>query len=812
MFLSFFIPSKYAEYGYAVMIILKFYSCGIVFSIFARARKHSSYATLCGAIIYTFSAVLFVGFYQSFFINPLIIFPLLILGVDYLYEKDDPKLYVIMLAISFVTYFYFAYMMCILVVLYFIIKLVFEHKKSHDQRQHIMPLVLKFILFSILAVGISAISLLPSLIVMLHAGRLGLSHYLPLLFNRQYYIGMLSGFTTGFNMLGRDCNIGWGAIALVCVIALFTFPKKNNKIKFEFILMTIGLLIPFVGHIMNGFSYTANRWVWSYNLLVAYIVTLMVPELSYLSKKQICIVTISVGAYIIFDYFLNGKIMNRLLTIVAILLFVIIATCIVFKNIPQKFYKYTICIISCICVVCLSYFSFSKSMQNSFANNVESGKAFEIATTADGLPILSDVKTSDGTRFDTFGLPVVQNATWLYGVSGINFYVSVYNNNIDEFHDSIGLNRQFSYMYKGLERRSELEALMGVNHFFVNGNNISKPVGYQKLEAGKNVNGVPVYSFSPEKKTSMFYLFDRTLSYKQYNKADPITRQQMLMQACVTNKETNYTTTNIDQIQKSSIDYQIKAINGVSIKGKDFNVTQQGGQVELDFTPQTKEELYVYLKGITYKNGEEGFYSMNLQGYYNNDVVVNASSVNNGTTEYSHMHGGKTEQLINLGAANGPINRVVITFNSPGRYTIKNLQILSRDANSIQKNMSQLNGNVAKVFFDGNEFGCNVNINKKKRLFTSVPYSTGWRAYDNGKKIRIDKTDVAFMSIQLKRGHHQIVFKYRTPGLYEGLIITLFSIFIFTIMIHKINLKNCKEKGKKSKYGCKNIGDRTMLQ
>lgn len=205
--ISFFIPAKYAEVGYAAMITLKFYACGITYSILARHRKYPYYSVLCGAVIYTFSAVGYVGFYQSFFINPLIIFPLLILGVDILFEAKKPVLYVIMLAIAFASYFYFAYMVCILVFFYCVMKLVFSETFIKSV-SNIISVIVRFLLYSLIAAGISAISLLPSLIVMLQAGRIGLPHYLPMMFDKSYYAGMFVGWTTSYNMLSRDCNIG----------------------------------------------------------------------------------------------------------------------------------------------------------------------------------------------------------------------------------------------------------------------------------------------------------------------------------------------------------------------------------------------------------------------------------------------------------------------------------------------------------------------------------------------------------------------------------------------------------------------------
>jgi uncharacterized membrane protein YfhO len=783
--ISFVIPSRYAEIGYAVMITAKFYACGIAFSVFARSRKHSDYAVLCGAVIYTFSAVGYVGFYQSFFINPLIIFPLLILGVDQLIENQNGKVYTIVLAISFATYFYFAYMMCILVVLYFIIKAFDEKRIRRDESQSFIRLIGKFILFSLIALGISAMSLLPSLIVMLQAGRLKLHHYLPLIFNKSYYIGMFSGFTTGFNMLGRDCNIGWGAIALICVVLLFTYPRKYKRIKLEFILMTAGLLIPFVGHVMNGFNYTANRWVWAYSFLVAYIVTLIVPQLKELSIKKIIILTSSAAAYLLVVYFLNHKTFIKPFQITAVLFMIILGLSSIYSFKPSlKWYRLIICAVSSLCVVCLAYYAFDGKMDNGFAGNTEAGQAFSIANQSDGMPLLNKINMSDGTRFDTYGLESVNNASWLYGVSGLNFYVSVYNNNIDQFHDAIGLKRTFSYMYKGLDRRSELEALAGVNHYFVNGNNISKPVTYDKIEAAEQINNTPVYSMTPQKKTSMFYLFDHTMSTKTFYQASSIVRQQLLLQACVLDKSSDHY--KASQIENNQVKYKKKSLHGVKIQKGKFAVTEAGGQVELDFAPQHQTELYVYLNGIKYKNGEAGDYALTFQGYRDDQPISNLFSYNKGTTEYNHMYAGISNQLLCLGTTDN-VNRIVITFDQPGIYSIKNIKILPRSIYNIKSNIDRLNTHVKNVYFKDNFFGCDVNLKQTKRLFTSVPYSTGWRAYDNGKKIRIDKTDVAFMSIKLAKGKHHIQFVYRTPGLYEGLIISALSIFLFCYFVRKRN-------------------------
>lgn len=777
--ISFFIPAKYAEFGYATMIIMKFYVCGIAYSVFALHRKHPYYAVLCGAVIYTFSAVGYVGFYQSFFINPLIIFPLLILGVDLLFEEKKPALYVVMLAIAFVSYFYFAYMMCILVFLYCVIKLVFS-KKFEKNILNIAHIVLRFLLYSMMALGISAVSFLPNLIVMLQAGRIGLSHYLPIWFDKSYYTGMFVGWTTSYNMLGRDCNIGWGAIALICVIVLFLYQKEYWQIKVEFILMTAGLCIPMVGHIMNGMSYTTNRWVFAYNLLVALIVTAMVPRLKELKMDQLSVSVVAAFLYIIIShgYFkASGNAFNS----VAILILMITLLCFMFSKITEKLFRRLIIFISCTCVACMSFFSYSKDYGNGFDQWVDAGTAYSTVINSGGLPLLNEVDTIDGTRYDDYGIEAVRNASWLYDASGMNFYISVYNDNIDQFHSALAMNNGNStcYCYDGLDRRSELEALMGVNHFFTRGDNSVKPVAFDQLEADAYVNGSWVQSYKPEDENSIFYSFEKTISYDEFNVLNPYEKQQALLQACVVDSEKANSSIQDLEIQSDSIDYEITAFEGVSIEGDTIIVANDGNQIELSFPAQSSAEVYLYLDTVNFANENLTSYSIWTQGYEDDEVISNFSSGYGAYTYYSHLYGGKQNWLLNLGYTDQNVNRIVITFNNAGTYTIDDIKLYARNYADIMNNISGLKRTADNVSLSNNRVSCDVNLDQPETLFTSIPYSFGWKAYDNGKLIEVTKTDIAFMSFDLDSGEHHIELVYRTPGLYAGTMITAINIGIF---------------------------------
>ena len=84
---------------------------------------------------------------------------------------------------------------------------------------------------------------------------------------------------------------------------------------------------------------------------------------------------------------------------------------------------------------------------------------------------------------------------------------------------------------------------------------------------------------------------------------------------------------------------------------------------------------------------------------------------------------------------------------------------------------------------DNRGFDSQINLTKENFVFFSVPYEEGWSVKVNGKDAEVIKTNVGFMAVLCPPGENSIRFNYMTPGLMNGLLITLASIFIFILYI-----------------------------
>ena len=89
-----------------------------------------------------------------------------------------------------------------------------------------------------------------------------------------------------------------------------------------------------------------------------------------------------------------------------------------------------------------------------------------------------------------------------------------------------------------------------------------------------------------------------------------------------------------------------------------------------------------------------------------------------------------------------------------------------------------------------------VNAAERGVLFTSIPYETGWTVMIDGEAAETKKIFEAFLSVDIPAGEHEITFEYFPAGLKPGIMITLASIAILTMLfiVDRIMERRYQEK------------------
>ncbi|SFW53999.1 YfhO family protein [Ruminococcus flavefaciens] len=99
--------------------------------------------------------------------------------------------------------------------------------------------------------------------------------------------------------------------------------------------------------------------------------------------------------------------------------------------------------------------------------------------------------------------------------------------------------------------------------------------------------------------------------------------------------------------------------------------------------------------------------------------------------------------------------------------------------------------------FDSYGFESEIELDKPQLVFFSVPYSSGWSAEVNGKPADIEKVDSGLMAVKAESGNNTIVFRYETPGLKYGFIISVSALAALVLY-----LLICRRfRGKEKEYG-----------
>ena len=80
-------------------------------------------------------------------------------------------------------------------------------------------------------------------------------------------------------------------------------------------------------------------------------------------------------------------------------------------------------------------------------------------------------------------------------------------------------------------------------------------------------------------------------------------------------------------------------------------------------------------------------------------------------------------------------------------------------------------------------FTATIDLPKENLVFFSVPFDDGWTAEVNGVPVAIEKTNVGFMAVRCSAGENTIVFRYMTPGLIPGAIISAAALLMFILYV-----------------------------
>lgn len=805
--LSVFVPADKTEVLYEVLIFLRIYLAGISFSVFCFYHKNPKQATFMGTLIYIFAGwTIYAAMKHPYFSNPMIYLPLVLMGIDKIYKREKPWLFIWATAVSAMSNFYFFYMICIFMFIYAAFRYfgIFSERSVKD----VLGWLVKFIGYYAVALMIAAVIFLPVVMTIFGTDRFQAENYVPLLYDKIYYEKYL-GDLIGENMIQWGVA-GYSAVAMAGVFVLFSRKKKYLDLKLGFGLLNLFLLVPFAGHVLNGFSYVSNRWIWAYGMMIAYIFVKAYPELFTLTvreKKKIFVMTV---AYCVLALFAKAARTQRNMAGVLVLVLAVF-TVTSFGNIFLQG-KYMCGLLSALLVVSImlnvSYqYSYEKDYLSEFAAEEESLDKLE-SNTDKAVLAAGD---SGVYRYDQYGALPYDNTSMYMGTNSTAYYFSLANSSISDFFSEMYLNTPWEQHYENLDGRTILDRLASVKYFVISGDNFRYlSYGYNKEKGSAGKGKSECRAYENENALPLGYTYDSYIPVSEYEKMDVVKKQQALMDGVVL-EESTLPEASVDA-DDENIQYRMEAGDGCALSKGAIRVTKEGAQLKLVFHGLTDSENYLIADNLDYDSlspreliGNSQWKKMSE--YDQNKVLDEDSrwrywkeskeaamtvSSNDVTktikifTDKYNAYSGRHDFLCNMGYSRSGVRTMTITFANTGVYTYDKLRVVSQPVQGIEEKTVKLGEEALEnVKMGTNEITGDISVSEKKALVLSVPYSKGFTAYVDGKETKLQKANTMFMALELEPGSHEIRLTYCTPYLKAGMLLSVLGLVIYVMLVFR---------------------------
>ncbi|MTK09898.1 MAG: YfhO family protein [Hungatella sp.] len=157
-------PKKFIIEFMTYMIVVKIGLSGLAFSWYLRRHfKTVDFGIAFFGIFYALSGYMAAYSWNIMWLDCILLFPLIMLGLEKLVQEKKCILYCITLGLSILSNYYISIMICIFMVFYFMALLILEGRKPWKE---VLINGVHFAVYSVLAGGLAAVVLLPEIYAM----------------------------------------------------------------------------------------------------------------------------------------------------------------------------------------------------------------------------------------------------------------------------------------------------------------------------------------------------------------------------------------------------------------------------------------------------------------------------------------------------------------------------------------------------------------------------------------------------------------------------------------------------------------------
>ncbi|MBO5789375.1 MAG: YfhO family protein [Clostridia bacterium] len=787
------------------MFVIKCGLCGLTFSIFLRRKDHTSPAwTLLFSAMYALIGYATIMQHNTMWIDNMILLPLIVLGLYELICHRKYKLYTISLALAILSNFYIGYMTCIFVALYSVflyLSLSPEKRNPKRERLHLPRAIARVGVFSLIAVAISALMILPAYYA-LTFGKTDFTNPNFVFKNRFPLLDLLKQFLfASYDTVRPDAyeTIGiyegmpivyCGVLTLLLVPFYFICPRIRIRERLSYGIFVLLLFFTFsintVDMIWHGFQ--MPNWLnYRYSFMLCFVLIYMASRgmrhFAYASKKSVLIITAGWLFVVALVSFYRYKKVTGVFTLLGTVLFVVIYTALLLK-----WYKYPTlgrktkrlmktAIVGLVCVELTLNGIFNLAM---LWDDVGMSDRFSYAFyNYEWQPTFDAVKAQDKDFYRMEKLPYRRmNDPSAFGFRGVTASTSTLHAETIAFLEYMGISAdshwseycgsspvtdsvlgiryvvEFNFRHR-VSDTYELYITDGAHDVYYNPNAL--PIAFCVSE---DINSI---SFKPEKDPET--PDGRTHLNKEFS---VFSRMNFLVTAMMGEDELIHVYVPYDDVKMvkgkniSSLNYYQ---NHVLYKQTQFVEGGEAPTITFTLDGSDGKEIFAYFPSehmrdgtsVTIGNGET------LPWFNNSNFgTLYVGKIPNGTKRDVTIHvGGKDGVFI---VTQGNVS--AIDRENPTDYNYDSYFYTLNEATYSEVFEELKAGGIVLDHFTEDSFHGTITAPADRTtVMTTLPYDEGWNIKVDGKPVEIYKTLDALVAFDITEGTHQIEMTYM-PEIY----------------------------------------------
>lgn len=769
----------------SVLILIKAVFSACTFSYYLKNSFEKNDVTVAAfGVLYAFCGYFVAYYWNVMWLDAMYLFPLIILGIEKIIKRGRPALYCVTLALTFLTNYYMAYMVCIFSVLYFLTyyfanyplsqkftEPMADASKKPNIFQKLKNSVFfcagwKFAFYSLLAVGLVAVILLP-LVEVLSASS-ATSGSAPTDYKKyftafDFLANHLSATDPTIRSSGSDVlpNVYCGILTLL-LVPLYLFCKKipvREKIAYTCLLAVLyfSFAINYLNFFWHGFHFPNDlpyRFSFMYSFILLQMAYKAFIHLKEFSGKQILTVGISLVGFIVLAEKITSKNVDNV-TLLISLVFAVGYTVILHLFRDRRF---TASVVS-VLLLCATVSEIALGNTNKYSMNQSKTNYASDYTAFREVKDKLDAENDSFYRMELTHLRTRMDPSW-YNYNGVSVFSSMAYEKTANLQQDIGMFGNYINSYTYHLQTPVYNAMFGLKYIVDNESNSMNTLLYKELftvdkfTAYENIYALPI----------AFACNSDVVDWTSDTHGDPFLAQQ----------EWFYFATGVNNVfRKLPIQYadydNVSELSDNELATGDMSFkkinSSANGSITLELKPERSENVYVYIKSSKI------------------DTVTVTANL------FSKTVNAGDGYIVDLGLrAAGETITVTLPVKSTESEGSLEFYAYALDSSAFKKGYSLLadEGQMDITSFNDTEIIGSLTANENEVVFTSIPYDENWYIYVDGK--RVFKEDIlavsdGLLAFRVGAGTHTVTLRYASAGLSTGSIITIISILLATLLI-----------------------------